>query len=373
MTNPSGTRRDEGRKANLGHISLVTGPIDVRHSFYVRSALQKRQEPGTLSQAHWPARGVPCSAPTPWGEWSRTMATAQLTPVGVGIHNVLIATDFSRCSTMALSFGLELAHGYHASAYVAYVLPAEQYMVVGPDAYEAARDTAHRDLMELRHELRKKHSYIEGEDYHLFLLEGEVAESILDFARQKEIDVIVVGTHGRGGLGRALMGSVAERVFRMSAVPVLTLGPHLQRIARASSPRNILVPVDFSPASERAAHYAIAMAREHGATLTMLHVIEHWPAQAQVDRPRVTQALREKVEDLLAEEVRGLRCNVRIEMGRVVETILYTANGTEADLVVLGVRPRTGLLNRLMWPHAYEIVREAACPVLTVRGEAEER
>ena len=300
------------------------------------------------------------------------MATAQLTPVGVGIHNVLIATDFSRCSTMALSFGLELAHGYQANAYVVFVVPTDQFMVAGADAYEAAKDVARRDLMELKQEFRKKHSYLEGEDYHLFLLEGEVAESILDFARQKEIDVIVVGTHGRGGLGRALMGSVAERVFRLSPVPVLTLGPHLQRIARAGAPRNILVPVDFSPASERAAHYAIAMAREHSAALTMLHVIERWPTQVQADRTRVTQALREKVEDLIADEVTGLRCNVRIEVGRVVETVLYTANGIEADLVVLGVRPRTGLLNRLMWPHAYEIVREAACPVLTVRGEVEE-
>ncbi|MGO9519589.1 MAG: universal stress protein [Candidatus Korobacteraceae bacterium] len=299
------------------------------------------------------------------------MATAQLTPVGVGIHNVLIATDFSRCSNLALSFGLELAHGYQANAYVAFVLPTDQFMVAGPDAYEAAKDVARRDLMELKQELRKKHSYIEGEDYHLFLLEGEVAESILDFARQKEIDVIVVGTHGRGGLGRALMGSVAERVFRQSPVPVLTLGPHLQRIARAGAPKNILVPVDFSPASKRAAQYAVAMATEHHAALTMLHVIERWPTQTQADRTRVTQALRERVESLVGEEAKGLRYSIRIEVGRVVETVLYTANGIEADLVVMGVRPRTGLLNRLMWPHAYEVVREAACPVLTVRGEIE--
>jgi nucleotide-binding universal stress UspA family protein len=301
------------------------------------------------------------------------MATAQLTPVGVGIHNVLIATDFSRCSNLALSFGLELAHGYQANAYVVFVVPTDQFMVAGPDAYEAAKDVARRDLMELKHELRKKHSYIEGEDYHLFLLEGDVAESILDFARQKEIDVIVVGTHGRGGLGRALMGSVAERVFRQAAVPVLTLGPNLQRIARAGTPRNILVPVDFTPASERAAHYAVAMAREHNAALTMLHVIERWPTEEKADRARVMQSLREKVQNLVREEAKGLRCDVRVQVGRVVETILYTANGIEADLVVMGVRPRTGLLNRLMWPHAYEIVREAACPVLTVRGEAAER
>ena len=85
------------------------------------------------------------------------------------------------------------------------------------------------------------------------------------------------------------------------------------------------------------------------------------------------KALREKVENLVREEAKGLRCSFRIEVGRVVETVLYTANGIEADLVVMGVRPRTGLLNRLVWPHAYEIVREAACPVLTVRGDPAQR
>jgi nucleotide-binding universal stress UspA family protein len=297
------------------------------------------------------------------------MATAQLTPVGVGIHNVLIATDFSSCSNLALSFGLELAHGYRANAYVVFVVPADEFMMAGPEAYIAAKEAARRDLLELKHELRKKHSYIEGEDYHLFLLEGDVAQAILDFAQQKQIDAIVVGTHGRSGLGRALMGSVAESVFRNSPVPVLTLGPHLERITGGRTPKNILVPVDFTPASERAARYAAAMAREHNATLTLLHVIERWPAQAQADRERVMQALREKVENLLGDDAKGLRCKFRVEVGRVVETVLYTANGIDADLVVVGVRPRTGLLNRLMWPHAYEIVREATCPVLTVRSE----
>jgi nucleotide-binding universal stress UspA family protein len=299
------------------------------------------------------------------------MATAQLTPVRVGIHNVLIATDFSQYSNQALNFGLELGHAYKANAYVVFVVPGDEFMVAGPEAYAAAKDAARRDLLELKDELRKTHSYVEGEHYHLFLLEGEVAQAILDFAHQKEIDLIVVGTHGRGGLDRVLMGSVAEQVFRHSPVPVLTLGPHLHQIARAGTPKNILVPVDFTPASERAARYAVAMAREHDAKLTMLHVIERWPAQAQGDRARVMQALREKGESLIGEEAKGLRCNFRIELGRVVETVLYTANGIEADLLVMGVRPHAGLLNRLMWPHAYEIVREAACPVLTVRGDIE--
>jgi len=296
------------------------------------------------------------------------MATIQLTPAEVGIHNVLIATDFSHCSSQALHFGLELVHEYQAKASVVFVLPTDEFMIAGPDAYAAARDAACRDLLELKTELRKKYSYIEGDDYHLFMLEGDVAQAILDFACQRKTDLVVVGTHGRGGLGRAFMGSVAERIFRQSPVPVLIVGPHLKPKAQSGRPRNILVPVDFSPASEQAARYAVALVKEHDAKLTMLHVIERWPTQAQSDHRGMMQALREKARSLISEEANYLHFNIRIEVGRVVETVLYTANGIDADLLVMGVRPRTGVLNRMMWPHAYEIVREATCPVLTVRS-----
>jgi nucleotide-binding universal stress UspA family protein len=301
------------------------------------------------------------------------MATAEITPATIGIHNVLIATDFSHYSSQALNFGLDLTHGYHAKAAIVFVVPGDEFMVAGPEAYAAAKDAAHRDLLELKHELRKKLSYIEGQDYQLFLLEGDVSQAILDFARQNKSDLIVLGTHGRSGLGKMLLGSVAERVFRHSPVPVLTLGPHLHRTAKAGAPTNILVPVDFTPTSERAAHYAVAMARQHDATLTMLHVIERWPAKGQANHEHVTRELRDKLESLISTEDKGLRCSYRIEVGQVVQRVLYTANGIEADLVVMGVRPRAGLLNPVMWPHAYQIVREAACPVLTVRGDITHR
>lgn len=301
------------------------------------------------------------------------MTTAEITAVEVGIHNVLIATDFSHFSNQALNFGLDLTHAYHAKATIVFVVPGDEFMVAGAEAYAVAKEAAHRDLLELKHELRNKFAYIEGQDYQLFLLEGDVAQAILDFARQNKSDLIVVGTHGRSGLSKMLMGSVAECVFRHSPVPVLTLGPHLHRKATAGAPTNILVPVDFTPTSERAAHYAVALARQHDATLTMLHIIERWPAKEQSDYEHAAQKLRDKLEGLISHEDKGLRCSFRIAAGDVVERVLYTAGGIEADLVVMGVRPRLGLLNPVMWPHAYQIAREAACPVLTVRGEVAQR
>jgi nucleotide-binding universal stress UspA family protein len=297
------------------------------------------------------------------------MVTAQLNPVGVGIHSVLIATDLSRCSAVAVNYGLELAHEYQAKANLVFVLPSADFLMAGPDAYVAAKDAARRDLLELKAGLRRAHCYTEGEDYHLLLMEGEAAQSILDCARQNQADMIVVGTHGRGGLGKVLMGSVAERVFRQSPVPVMTLGPHLHRPGRGFTPRNILLAADFTPASEYAAHYASALARERNAKLTLLHVLDHPAMSGVADRAEITQGMERKLADLIGQDAEGLQLSCRVEMGKVVPAILHTVVEIGADLLVMGVRPWSGVLDRLMWPNAYEIVREAACPVLTVRGK----
>ena len=130
------------------------------------------------------------------------MATAQLTPIGVGIHNVLIATDFSRYSEPGARFWVETGEGLPgARPTSSWCVPSDEFMLAGPEAYVAAKEAARRDLESLKVELKNTAACIEGEDYHLYLLEGDVAKSILNFAHEKHIDLIVIGTHGRGGLG----------------------------------------------------------------------------------------------------------------------------------------------------------------------------
>jgi nucleotide-binding universal stress UspA family protein len=296
------------------------------------------------------------------------MATAQLTPVGVGIQNVLIATDFSRYSNTALNFGLQVAKAYSAQAHVVFVIPTDQFLLAGPEAYVAAKDAAGRDLEQLQAELHRTHLQVQGEDYHLYLLEGDVAQSILDFAQQKRIDLIVLGTHGRGGLGKALMGSVAERVFRQSPVPVLTLGPHLLRPTRDNGPKNILVAADFTPASARAARYAAMLARENKAKLTLLHVVDRKKLEHVPDPAAVKRGIERRLADLLGAEGDAVDYAVQVEVGPVVPAILHTLNERGADLLVIGVHRSSSVLDRLMFPHAYELVCESSCPVLTLRG-----
>ena len=293
------------------------------------------------------------------------MVTAQLTPVGVGIHNVLIATDFSTYSNAALNFGLQLAKSYEAAAYVVFVVPADDFLIAGPEAFVAAKEAASRDLQQLEADLHGVHSL--GPNCHFCLLEGDVAQTILNFAHRKHIDLIVLGTHGRGGIGKALMGSVAERVFRQSPVPVLTLGPRRRGAARDRGPRNIFVAADLTPASARAARFAAALANQSHARLTLLHVVDPKKFEHVPDKAAAKRAIELRLEELPGRLPENCECVVRVELGRVVPTILHALDETEADLLVIGVHPSRGLLDRLMFPHAYELVCESSCPVLTLR------
>jgi nucleotide-binding universal stress UspA family protein len=296
------------------------------------------------------------------------MATAPLAASGVGIHNVLIATDFSHHSSAALNYGLSFAHRYSAHAEVVYVLPTDEFALAGPEALTAAKDAARRDVLDLKTKLRRSHLREEDEDYRISMLEGSAADCLLEWAREKRVDLIVVGTHGRGGFGKIILGSVAEKVFRHSAVPVLTIGPHIHRPKEGSAAHRILAPCDLTPRSHPAVQFACALAKEHNSQLTVLHVIERTNEGMKLDPERVMGEIRVELAQILGKCAEGIDVRYRIDCGKIAGTILSAATDIDTDLIVLGVRPSSGLLDRFMWPIAYELVREAACPVLTIRG-----
>ena len=296
------------------------------------------------------------------------MATAPLTASGVGIHNVLIATDFSHHSSAALNYGLSFAHRYSAHAEIVYVLPTDEFALAGPEALTAAKDAARRDVLELKTRLRSSQPFEEDVDYRISMLEGSAADCLLQWAREKRIDLIVVGTHGRGGLGKIILGSVAEKVFRHSSVPVLTIGPHIHPPREIGAARCILAPCDLTPRSHPAVRFACALAKEHNSQLTVLHVIDRANEGMKLDPERIKQGIRGELAQIVGKYAEGVEVRYRIDCGKIASTILATATEIDTDLIVLGVRPSSGLLDRFMWPIAYELVREAGCPVLTIRG-----
>jgi nucleotide-binding universal stress UspA family protein len=295
------------------------------------------------------------------------MATAELAATGVGIRNVLIATDFSHHSDTVLNYALSLAHRYGAHAEIVYVLPTDEYALAGPEAVTAAKDAARRDLLDLKTRLRSSHGFEDAVDYHVSMLEGPVTDCLLDWAHEQKIDLIVVGTHGRGALGKVIPGSVAEKVFRHSDIPVLTVGPHVRSLIEVDRVHRILVPCDLTPRSHPAVEFAAALARQNRAKLTLLHVVENFSKGMTPSSESARQATDELAR-IVGKNGDGLEVVYRIEFGKISSTILRTASEIDTDLIVLGVRPSSGVLDRFQWPIAYELVCQAQCPVLTVRG-----
>ncbi len=294
------------------------------------------------------------------------MATAQLHTTGVAVRNVLIATDLSRQSEEVLRTGMDLRYAYGAHATILYVLPRDEYVLAGFEAFAAARDAARRDLLELERALCTKYPHVGTEDYKVLMAEGDVSECIFECARQRHIDLIVVGTHGRKGLSKAVVGSVAERIFRHSDVPVLTLGPCAHRSSLAA-PKRIIAPVDFTAATQHSAKYACALAREHQSELVLLHVLQDVPRGAMADLECLKHTVEQSLSELVSCEEKPKHMLVMTQVGKIVPTVLNGVSELNADLLVLGVHTYSRLLDQLRMQNAYELVRQSPCPVLTVR------
>jgi nucleotide-binding universal stress UspA family protein len=187
-------------------------------------------------------------------------------------------------------------------------------------------------------------------------------------------DIVVLGTHGRTGALKLLMGSVAGKIFRRSTVPVLTVGPGVRTGAHNGARfHSVLFATDFSLESVAAAPYAISLAQENQARLLLLHVIwahkrhdETMPAELSVAN------VMHNLNEIVSKDVElWCRPEALVDYGQPAERILEQAKIYSADLIVLGVRGtagRLGAATHLSRATAHKVVAHARCPVLTVRG-----
>jgi nucleotide-binding universal stress UspA family protein len=214
---------------------------------------------------------------------------------------------------------------------------------------------------------------------------GDAATEILAQARNMDADLLVIGTHGRSGFDRLVLGSVTEKVLRRAACPVLSVPPRAPGASpsAAISFKRILCPVDFSDSSMNALRYATSLGQEAAAHLTLLHVMEYDPRQAPelydtlVSDARLTiaesrersQAIsRERLDTALSDEARTY-CSVDtiVADGKPYREILRVADERHADLIVIGVRGRSPMDLMLFGSTTQHVVRLARCPVLTLR------
>jgi nucleotide-binding universal stress UspA family protein len=204
---------------------------------------------------------------------------------------------------------------------------------------------------------------------------GNVTTALCQMIEEHDIDLIILGTSGRTGIRKLLIGSVAEEIFRRATCPVLSIGP---LAALASEPkaefRRILFATDFSEESLAASPYAVSLAEENAAQLILLHVIEQ--PRAAIAKPSATiAALERRLWQLVPAEAE-LWCKIETQIvfgepfAFPTDRILEVSHEKDADLIVMGIRPvrgKLGLITHLANTTA-QILAEAACPVLTVRG-----
>jgi nucleotide-binding universal stress UspA family protein len=214
------------------------------------------------------------------------------------------------------------------------------------------------------------------------VVEGPVWQEIVTQSRFRAADLVVIGTHGRTGVERLMLGSVAERVLRGAPCPVLTVpkgAPEAAPIAPGIFKR-ILCPTDFSPASHQAVQWAIAFAQEADAELLVLHVSEALLAPEHDAFPRsALSAYRRAYEDWararLQEAVPDSArtwCRVRelLGGGSPHREIVRAAAAHDCDVIMMGVGRTRGLGDGVFGSTAQQVVRTATCPVLTVRESA---
>lgn len=297
------------------------------------------------------------------------------------VTSLLVAYDFSDASRKPLLHALTIARHFGAKLHVAYVISSIGYEIAGPGASQLAADGSHRDAQQLETDLLKNGN-LAGLQYEFIIREGNVWEQLEFIIQEKQIDAVVVGTHGREGLGRLMLGSVAEQIFRQANCLVLTVGPGSQEnslIERKEDSRPFLFATDFSAASLGALPYAASFANHFGAKLIVLHVLDpalipnssHSSTIGGLIRRReeAQSASQKQFEQLICHNVSAAtKLQFLIKFGIPIEEIVQACLTLKADLLILGLHhaAHAAAASHLPW-RAHEIVCSASCPVLTVK------
>jgi nucleotide-binding universal stress UspA family protein len=285
----------------------------------------------------------------------------------ITLKNILFATDFSAAADLAAPIAVQIARRYGAKVYGVHVNRFDDYTAGAPDAWAAMAEAAEK---ETKADAGRLNEQLQGIEHEVVIGEGKLWDVMSDLIGQKEIDLVVVGTRGRTGFGKALLGSVAEQILRQAACPVLTVGPHVNPWSdEYAKMREILYATNLMTDTPIAAPYAISLAQENQAHLVLLHVIEDAKAGDLVDSPEVVDFKERKLQQLVTQQA-GLWCDPTyvVEQGPAAEKILDVAKRRHTDLIVLGARPTKGLATHLNIGTVHKVVSQATCPVLTVRG-----
>ncbi len=286
----------------------------------------------------------------------------------LALEHILFATDFSSTSARALTFTLAVARWYGAKVYAVHAVTPEPHYSVPLEPVPLELDPEWQRARKSMEQYEATHAF--GEVDHETIVEhGQPWEVVSRILRQQRIDLLVLGTHGRTGVRKIVLGSQAETIFRQASCPVLTVGPHVNPAASdAWNPKTVILATDFSDTSLRALPFALSIAEEAQAHLLLTHLMPLVPMDRKDDAEADALAKLQALIPADAEPWCQPEFVVRVDFP--AEGILKLAQERNTDLIVLGVRKKAvpSASAHLPWATASAVVSRAPCPVLTVRG-----
>ena len=295
-------------------------------------------------------------------------------------QSILVPLDGSPLAEQAIPMALAIAERTRCK--VKLVLVHQPLMLMEPGAtyakIELTMQKADREyLRSVAGRLRERL----GRALSSAVLRGPVALTLAEYTRELGTDLVVMTTHGRGGLRRAWLGSVTDQLIRTSEVPILVVRPSETKAAESFvGPTEILVPLDGSPLAEAAIEPAAALARLWDAEISLVQIVQ--PVAMTTDPPhafpteiddQLTAIRREAAQDYVRDVAERLReagvkaSGVAVVGGGIAETLLALAAPERAGLVVMATHGRGGVRRLVLGSVADKVVRAAEVPVLVIR------
>ena len=287
------------------------------------------------------------------------MATTN--PVAATFAHILVPTDFSQASERALKYAKALAQQSNSDLLLVHVNPAAYLSVPADGAWIAPGEIEAVQADQL--ERIGAALCAEGYRARVISLDGELCDQLLSAIKQNKVDFIVLGTHGRKGFDRLLVGSDAEAILRRVACPVLTVGPAVPDLGdKTWRIREVLCATTFDPNSAETAAYAQKFAAQQGAELVFFHV-KNPGSQEEVDWASFDEAFRH-----YAAEDKGVRSwlRTRIVSEAPGDSIVDLARQRGSDLIVMGAKPASSLATHLGPGTVARVLMHVPCPVITL-------
>ncbi|HKU28164.1 MAG TPA: universal stress protein [Candidatus Sulfotelmatobacter sp.] len=299
----------------------------------------------------------------------------------VSVRNVLFATDFSATSDAALPYAAAICRRFGSTLHAVHVLSEASLLMMTGGVDYVSMGTIYEDAInEARERLDHICDRLEVIPHRSYVRHGQVWKTLESIIHENEIDLIVLGTHGRTGLGKLLLGSVAEDILRHAECPVLTIGPKVSGHAKLPAIadgldlapfeleiRQIVCATNFGKNSEVVVDAATSLAEEFRARLTLMHVIEDYSPVGQ-QNGTIEAGMRRLQELIHPGAALQYPPEFLLDFGSAPERVLKAVTDREADMVVLGARSSAEIgSSHFPWSSAHHVIAQAHCPVLTIR------